>query len=62
MLGYEVLALMKRIRYAAVGDANGEAVTGGSRAGEGEKMDKLEREVLEYPGWVYFLLLFRHTL
>ena len=34
---------------------NGEAVTGGSRAGEGEKMDKLEREVLEYPGWVDLL-------
>ena len=38
---------------------------GGSRVGEGEKMDKLEREVLEYPGWVYFLLslllIFRHT-
>ena len=41
---------LKRNRYAAAGDANGEAVTGGSRAGEGEKMDKLEREVLEYPG------------
>ena len=52
----------KRNRYAAAGDANGEAVTGGSRAGKGEKMDKLEREVLEYPGWVYFLLLFRHTI
>ena len=49
---YGVLVLMrlKRNRYAAAGDANGEAVTGGSRAGEGEKMDKLEREVLEYPG------------
>ena len=33
-----------------MGDANGEAVTGGLRAGEGEKMNKLEREVLEYPG------------
>jgi hypothetical protein len=56
----------KRNRYAAEGDANGEAITGGSRAGEGEKMDKLETEVLEYPGWVYsllsLLLLFRHTL
>ena len=48
-----------------MGDANGD-VMGGSRAGEGEKMDKLEREVLEYPGWVCFLLflplLFHHTL
>ena len=46
---------VKRNRYAAVGDTNGEAVTGGLRAGEGEKMDKLEREVLEYPGWVDLL-------
>ena len=29
---------------------NGEAIMGGSRASEGEKVDKLEREVLEYPG------------
>ncbi|EDR06625.1 uncharacterized protein LACBIDRAFT_299595 [Laccaria bicolor S238N-H82] len=51
MILHKLLFFKLPYRYAAEGDANGEAVTGGSRAGEGEKMDKLEREVLEYPGF-----------
>ena len=38
-----------RFRYAAEGDANGEPI---SRDDEGEKMERLEREVLNYPGCV----------
>jgi len=38
-------------RYAAVGDANGEPI---SREEEGDKLERLEREVLDYPGLVFF--------
>jgi hypothetical protein len=36
-------------RYAAEGDANGEPI---SRNEEGEKIVRLEREVLSYPGYI----------
>lgn len=39
-----------RSRYAAEGDANGEPI---SRNEEGEKLERLEREVLNYPGYVF---------
>jgi hypothetical protein len=38
-------------RYAATGDANGEPI---SREEEFEKMERLEKEVLDYPGLVFF--------
>ena len=38
-------------RYAATGDADGEPI---SREGEFEKMKRLEKEVLDYPGLVFF--------
>ena len=38
-------------RYAATGDANGEPL---SREKESEKMEQLEREILDYPGLVSF--------
>ena len=37
-------------RYAAEGDANGEPI---SRNEEGEKLQRLEKEVLNYPGCVF---------
>ena len=37
-------------RYAAEGDANGEPI---SRNEEGEKLERLEKEVLNYPGYVF---------
>lgn len=39
-------------RYAAAGDANGEPI---SREEESDKMERLEREVLDYPGLVFFI-------
>jgi len=39
-----------RSRYAAEGDANGEPI---SRNEEGEKLERLEKEVLNYPGCVF---------
>ena len=39
-----------RSRYAAEGDANGEPI---SRNEEGEKLQRLEKEVLNYPGCVF---------
>lgn len=38
-------------RYASVSDANGEPI---SRDDEGEKMERLEKEVQEYPGYIDF--------
>lgn len=37
-------------RYAADGDANVEAGAGASKQQEGDKLQALESEVLEYPG------------
>lgn len=42
-------------RYAATGDANGEPM---SREGESDKMERLEREVLDYPGLVFLLYFY----
>jgi hypothetical protein len=39
-----------RSRYAAEGDANGEPI---SSTEEGEKLERLEKEVLNYPGCVF---------
>ena len=49
------------LRYAATGDADGEPI---SRVDESEKMKRLEREVLDYPGLVFFsqILQLSHTL
>lgn len=43
-------------RYAAEGDANGEPISV-DRGQESEKMEHLEREVLQYPGYAcsYFI-------
>ena len=38
-------------RYAAIGDADGEPI---SREAEFGKMERLEKEVLDYPGLVFF--------
>lgn len=38
-------------RYASTGDADGEPL---SREEEFEKMERLEKEVLDYPGLVFF--------
>ena len=42
-------------RYAATGDANGEPI---SRDEEFEKMERLEKEVLDYPGFFFFSVKF----
>ena len=42
-------------RYAAIGDADGEPI---SRDGEFETMERLEKEVLDYPGLVSFSFFF----
>ena len=42
-------------RYAATGDADGEPI---SREDEFEKMERLEKEVLDYPGSVFFFLFY----
>lgn len=49
MILHKLLFFKLPYRYAATGDAAGEPV---STTEEGAKMDKLEKEVLEYPGWV----------
>ncbi|PPR01919.1 hypothetical protein CVT24_001258 [Panaeolus cyanescens] len=48
MILHKLLFFKLPYRYAAVGDANGEPV---SRTEEGEKMDRLEKEVQDYPGF-----------
>ncbi|KAF8815160.1 kinase-like protein [Phlegmacium glaucopus] len=48
MILHKLLFFKLPYRYAAVGDANGEPI---SRENEGEKMERLEREVLDYPGF-----------
>lgn len=46
-------------RYAAAGDASGEPI---SREEESDKMERLEREILDYPGFVFLLLRLSHEL
>ncbi|KAF8157058.1 kinase-like domain-containing protein [Crassisporium funariophilum] len=48
MILHKLLFFKLPYRYAAGGDANGEPI---SRNEEGEKMDRLEKEVLEYAGF-----------
>ncbi|KAF9564514.1 kinase-like protein [Agrocybe pediades] len=48
MILHKLLFFKLPYRYAAAGDANGEPI---SRDEEGEKMERLEKEVLEYPGF-----------
>jgi len=52
MILHKVLFFKLPYRYAAEGDANGEPI---SRDEEGEKMERLEKEVLGYLGYVYYL-------
>lgn len=53
MILHKLLFFKLPYRYAAVGDANGEPI---SRDEEGEKMEKLEKEVLAYPGYGLFFV------
>ena len=46
------LLLFFKHRYAATGDADGEPISI-SRDEEFEKMERLEKEVLDYPGLVF---------
>ena len=46
-------------RYAATGDADGEPI---SREDEFEKMERLEKEVLDYPGSNFFLFYSKKSL
>ena len=50
-----ILFLLLLYRYAATGDADGEPI---SREDEFEKMERLEKEVLDYPGSVFFFLFY----
>ncbi|KAJ2929458.1 hypothetical protein H1R20_g7635, partial [Candolleomyces eurysporus] len=50
MILHKMLFFKLPYQYAAEGDANGEPVSL-DRSQEGEKMARLEREVLEYPGF-----------
>lgn len=49
MILHKLLFFRLPYRYASEGDANGEPI---SADRENEKLDHLEREVLEYPGFV----------
>ncbi|KAJ3486519.1 hypothetical protein NLJ89_g11803 [Agrocybe chaxingu] len=52
MILHKLLFFKLPYRYAAQGDANGEPMSRDvAMGGEGEKMDRLEREVREYPGF-----------
>ncbi|RDB27537.1 putative serine/threonine-protein kinase iksA [Hypsizygus marmoreus] len=48
MILHKLLFFRLPYRYAAEGDANGDSI---STEREGDKMERLEREVLEYPGF-----------
>ncbi|KIM42420.1 hypothetical protein M413DRAFT_444837 [Hebeloma cylindrosporum] len=48
MILHKLLFFKLPYRYAAAGDANGEPI---SRNEEGEKLERLEKEVLNYPGF-----------
>ncbi|TFK28473.1 other/IKS protein kinase [Coprinopsis marcescibilis] len=50
MILHKMLFFKLPYRYAAEGDANGESSSLGSHA-EGEKLARLEQEVLQYPGF-----------
>ena len=52
-----VTFFFKKHRYAATGDADGEPISI-SRDEEFEKMERLEKEVLDYPGLVFPFLFF----
>jgi hypothetical protein len=41
-----------KLPYRYANDGDGDDATGGGNEGEGEKMDKLEQEVVRYPGYV----------
>ena len=49
MILHKLLFFKLPYQYAASGDENGETV---AELGESEKMDRLEQEVLNYPGFV----------
>ena len=48
MILHKLLFFKLPYRYASEGDANGEPI---SADREGDKLDRLEKEVLRYPGW-----------
>ncbi|KAG6878063.1 hypothetical protein C0993_000163 [Termitomyces sp. T159_Od127] len=50
MILHKLLFFSLPYRYAAVGDANGESL---STDRESDKLERLEKEVLSYPGYVY---------
>lgn len=54
MILHKMLFFNLPYRYASDGDGN-------SAAGESDKMERLEREVLNYPGCVSFIRLIRST-
>lgn len=49
MILHKLLFFRLPYRYASEGDANGEPI---STDREGDKLDRLEQEVLHYPGYV----------
>jgi hypothetical protein len=53
MILHKLLFFKLPYKYASDGEA------AGSKVGEGDKMDRLESEVLTYPGLVRFVLFFR---
>lgn len=57
MILHKLLFFKLPYHYAASGDENGESV---AELGEGEKMDRLEQEVLNYPGSVVLSLSQHH--
>ncbi len=53
MILHKLLFFKLPYHYAATGDASGEAL---NSLAEGDKMDRLEQEVLNYPGQVAFVM------